>query len=354
MKDNISAADILHDNSLSIEMTNYLYRHHDNLNNPDTCETGYIGPDGNVAFFDGITVSGFIPVEEGMIYMGGGNWDSGYYDENKNFIEKFNSTDSKWTVPTGKGIKYARVAGIGTTTMIIKGTVYPSIEIPYTENDIRFKNDESKELFAKYIGANSSNIKDLNWYAIGDSITQGTNTTDGYMYMKYVAENKGCNYVNYGIAGTRLATSSDDTSLNNNAMSVRIDNYDENADIITIFGGTNDPESTLGTFNDRTTDTVYGALHHICNILVTKYAGKKVGFITPIKYGPSQSNKIVDAIIEVAKYYNIPVLNLYENLGMLFCINDEIKAKYCSDGLHPGNEGHKIIARKVAEWLETL
>ena len=206
-----------------------------------------------------------------------------------------------------------------------------------------------------YLGARKNKLTGLKWYAIGDSITQGTNTTNGYMYMKYIQEDMGLNYINYGIAGTRLATSSDQDTLNQNAMARRIDSYDDTADIITIFGGTNDTVDKLGTFGDTTPDTLYGALDHICKTLLTKYAGKRIGFITPIKYQPSSNeNKIVNAIVEVAKYYNIPVLNLYENLGVLFCINDEIKGKYCSDGLHPTNEGHKVIARVVGNWLETL
>ena len=358
VKDNVNAVDIIKENSISPRMTNFLYIHHENLNNPDTCEQGYIGGNGNVINFNGVFVSGFIEVEEGMQYSGGGNWLSGYYDENKKFIENFNMTGinegkSYWTVPIGKNIKYARVAGIDIDTMIVRGTELPTVYVPYTENDLRFESEEMKELFASYIGASGSPLKGLKANFLGDSITQGTGVSEG-AYHYWIAKDKGLSVCrNYGLAGTRIAVTEEQDR--DRAMCVRYKNMNDDADIIVLFGGTNDREAWLGTFDDRTETTFYGACHILIKGLLEKYPGKRIGVVTPIKYSPtSNENKIVSALKEVASYYNVPVCDLYNELGMCFALNSEIQSVYCPDGLHPNDEGHKIIARKVGAWLETL
>ena len=61
----------------------------------------------------------------------------------------------------------------------------------------------------------------------------------------------------------------------------------------------------------------------------------------------------VDAIIEVAAYYGIPVLDLFRISG----IQPEIPAireRYMPDGLHPCDAGHERIAQRLIGFLKTL
>ena len=58
----------------------------------------------------------------------------------------------------------------------------------------------------------------------------------------------------------------------------------------------------------------------------------------------------VGAIKEVAEYYNLPVLNLFESQKPPYesIINDSL----LDDGVHPNDEGHKFIAEKIKVFLE--
>jgi lysophospholipase L1-like esterase len=58
-------------------------------------------------------------------------------------------------------------------------------------------------------------------------------------------------------------------------------------------------------------------------------------------------------IEEKAKQYQIPVLNLYENLG-IDPNKPEDKEKYTVDGLHFNDAGHHIIAARLGEFLTKL
>lgn len=58
-----------------------------------------------------------------------------------------------------------------------------------------------------------------------------------------------------------------------------MEELDEDADIIGVFGGTNDfghGDAPLGTFGDRTVYTFYGACHYLMNRLVERFPGKAI------------------------------------------------------------------------------
>ena len=61
----------------------------------------------------------------------------------------------------------------------------------------------------------------------------------------------------------------------------------------------------------------------------------------------------VDVILETAKQFNIPALDLYDNLGLdpheEACFNT-----YTADGLHFIDAGHAVIADCLKTFLESL
>ena len=61
----------------------------------------------------------------------------------------------------------------------------------------------------------------------------------------------------------------------------------------------------------------------------------------------------VDVIKEVAAYYGLPVLDLYIKSGMQPAV-PIVKERLMPDGLHPSDEGHKILAQRVKGFLESL
>jgi lysophospholipase L1-like esterase len=154
-------------------------------------------------------------------------------------------------------------------------------------------------------------------------------------------------------------------------FNMRAVNMDDDADLVLVFGGTNDfghGDAPLGEMNDRSVYSFYGALHTLLLTLIRKYTDKQIVFLTPlhrINESPSENTKkhegiaahplcdYVKAIREVCEYYSIPVLDLYKESGMA-CNVKEYCDLYAPDGLHPNDAGHAILAHKIKNFLERL
>ena len=212
---------------------------------------------------------------------------------------------------------------------------------------------------------------------IGDSITEGYRTSGpDAVYHAVLKREAGLAEVrSYGIGGTRYALQKGtewrpfNEWVDINSFSERYDKMDDDADAVVIFGGTNDfghGDAKLGEFSDRTPETFYGACHYVFTGLTKKYLGKPVIVMTPLHRPGDDSvtgeNKgepygtlkdYVDIIREVAEYYSLPVLDLYTTSGLQPVI-DEVREAFIPDGIHPNDEGHKIIASKLKSFLETL
>lgn len=197
---------------------------------------------------------------------------------------------------------------------------------------------------------------------LGDSITEGVNTSKPYHEWLY--DMNGFSKVNnYGIRSTCISTGEDNNFIK------RYPFMDKDADVISVLGGTNDwgHSHKLGNISSRDTDTFYGALKVLCDGLINRYLTKTIFFITPLqRVKPADGCPIgqktnlngntllqyVQAIQEVCASYSIPVLNLYDNC---FCPSiDKVKTNIMQDGLHPNEVGHKIMARKIASFINTL
>jgi len=215
-------------------------------------------------------------------------------------------------------------------------------------------------------------LKGLTINFLGDSITEGYGTSGPeaiyHAILKKEAKLKLAR--NFGIGSTRFASQRGTELKPKNdttdvwSFSERFADMNDDADAVVVFGGTNDfghGDAPFGTFNDRTPDTFFGACHYIFSGLVKKYPDKPIVVITPLhRTWPSDKGDdlmhlrdYVNAIREVAEYYSLPVLDLYATSGMQPAI-PEIKERYMPDGLHPNDDGHKIIAHKLKVFLENL
>ncbi len=56
---------------------------------------------------------------------------------------------------------------------------------------------------------------------------------------------------------------------------------------------------------------------------------------------------------KVAKYYSIPVLDLFSISGLQPKVQT-IHERFMPDGLHPNDDGHRIIADRLVGFLKTL
>ena len=94
--------------------------------------------------------------------------------------------------------------------------------------------------------------------------------------------------VNYGISGTRISRqpAGDPTETYNRDFCSRYDSMDDDADIVVVFGGTNDfghGMAPVGGFSDRTPDTFYGACHYLFAGLLTKYPDAQIVILSPME-----------------------------------------------------------------------
>ena len=213
-------------------------------------------------------------------------------------------------------------------------------------------------------------LEGMTFNFLGDSITEGVGTTaPDRRYFELIKVQKGLSAVNgYGISGTRLAkqsTPSEEPSFDKDFVS-RVDEMCE-ADGVVVFGGTNDyghGDAPVGIFSDRTSETFYGACHTLFSKLIEKYPGKPIVIMTPlhratedeikVKHGVSVTLKTyVDIIREVAEFYSLPVCDMYKISGLQPKI-PVIAEKFIPDGLHPNDDGHKIMAERLGNFLESL
>ena len=205
---------------------------------------------------------------------------------------------------------------------------------------------------------------------LGDSITQGYNAS---VYEKNFVSllEKNLNLKmarNYGISGTRISRQDGGDMAFIEDFCMRAEKMDKNADIVIVFGGTNDfghGTSPMGEFSDRTNYTFYGALHCLCQMLIEKYMGKPIIFMTPLhranetdggegaKMGNNTLSDYVAAIKEVASFYALPVLDLY-SVSMIQPQVEFIRESLCPDGLHPNDLGHKLLADRIKGFIEAL
>ncbi len=207
---------------------------------------------------------------------------------------------------------------------------------------------------------------------LGDSITEGyTASCIEKAFVSRIAQKTGALCRNYGIAGTRIARQEQPSAFEewNRDFCSRVEEMDPDADVIFVFGGTNDyghGAAPLGTFTDRTPDTFYGALHTLYMSLMTKYPQSQIVVATPLhrldeevrfgdpnKYGVEADLKTYVSIIrEVAQYYSLPVLDLFAISGIQPKVPAILEMYMAEDGVHPNDAGHELLANKIIAYLK--
>ena len=200
------------------------------------------------------------------------------------------------------------------------------------------------------------------WLAIGDSITEGSGASEGgtsYNYTYYIRNRTGCFTTNGGVSNTSIARRGD---LEDDIWK-RYATYGDDFDYITVFAGTNDHGNNIeiGEWGDETEKTLYGAMKILCEGMLTKWLGKKIGFILPLpknngadySYPNESFTPYINCIEDVCKRYSIPVLDLYRGSGLAPKI-ETVKGALMPDGLHPNKKGHELISFKIQRFLESL
>ena len=206
---------------------------------------------------------------------------------------------------------------------------------------------------------------------LGDSITEGVGAScfDNIYHQVMKREYGLAEARAYGISGTRIArqTKPSDWEKFDHDFCERYETMDDDADIVVVFGGTNDfghGDAPIGNINDRTPYTFYGALRYLFEGLINKYPAATIVMMTPMHRYNDESTRgdgekpyncgtlrdYVNVIREVADYYSIPVMDLYANSG-IYPMLDAHRERYTIDGLHPNDLGNEVIAHRLGNFL---
>ncbi len=214
---------------------------------------------------------------------------------------------------------------------------------------------------------------------LGDSITEGACTSGvGYRYWEILASRTGAVCLADGRGGSCIARQQHpekhdcwNGNIRHHFVS-RVDSLDGDADVVVVFGGSNDfgfGDALFGTMTDRTEDTFYGALHQLYSSLIERYPQGRIIVMTPLHFieensftrsiqfdGVKREHLLIDyvqAIRQVAEYYALPVLDLYAVSGLQPSVQ-AIRERYMPDGLHPNDAGQKRIAECLENFLRAL
>ncbi len=209
---------------------------------------------------------------------------------------------------------------------------------------------------------------------LGDSITEGyTASRPENRYVDLIAAQTGAICNNYGISGTRIArqtTPSRETTFDQ-CFCDRADGMDENADIVVVFGGTNDyghGDAPLGTLDDTTDNTFCGAVNVLSSKLKTKYPRAEIVVFTPLHRENEDDprgeasckpadvaplSEYVWLLLEIAAKWDLPVFDLYHCSAYDPTVPEK-KQRYTADGLHPNDEGFRLLADEMIGFLRTL
>ncbi len=205
---------------------------------------------------------------------------------------------------------------------------------------------------------------------LGDSITEGAGVEGSNNIYWQRLQQDGAITVGYGIGGTRIAKQINPTTERHDMyFRSRVVDMDSDADVVVVFGGTNDyghGDASFGEFDDRTDGTFYGALHNLYIDLLRKYPESQIVVMTPLhrlnecsEYNECGVRNVgtledyVEAIKQVARYYAIPVLDLYNMSGLQPEV-ESIRERFVPDGLHPSDAGHEKIYNLLKGFLKSL
>lgn len=210
----------------------------------------------------------------------------------------------------------------------------------------------------------------------GDSICYGAGATGGYG--KIIADTYGMTLQNIAVSGGTIAAETYKDTTPRYWICRTINNMDEDADYAIVEGGVNDaasgvnvPLGTLSTGYSATLNdtTFYGAFESMCKQLITRFAGKKVGYIAVHKMidnfnsTKDETTSYYWAAKKCCEKWGIPFLDLNTTVPPFgyFKSSDTdlypLREAYTlnADGWHPNEEGYKkYYVPKITAWLESL
>lgn len=212
------------------------------------------------------------------------------------------------------------------------------------------------------------NFTNLTINFLGDSITEGAWATEPkYNFVSRIGEKLGCKVNNYGISGTRIAmqTVPSANPVFDKDFLTRAKEMSD-ADIVFVFGGTNDyghGDSEIGDLTSLDSHTFCGAVRNLATYLCERYGKRNVCFILPLhRYDEDNPRGEFGAQTKLRpslKEYVKAEIAVLDDMGMRYLdFRDSFPTpavntptEYFQDGLHPTNKGHELIADMISDYV---
>lgn len=210
---------------------------------------------------------------------------------------------------------------------------------------------------------------------LGDSLTEGVGARSAEKaYPAVLAKLTGAVVNNYGVSGSRITDISSSVS-NPGSFVDRMYAMDKAADLVIVFGGTNDfwfGDCPIGKRTDTSASTFYGALNTMIPYLKSAYANADIVFIVPYQqskgadenksysrstygnYGSGTLGQYRVAMLDRCAFYGVPVLDLYMDYELNTVDNRqalEQYGNYLCDGCHLNDAGYNLLARKIYQFI---
>lgn len=285
------------------------------------------------------------------------------------------ATASNRTITIPNGVKYI---GIN-----IDNNYLNSFKIYINNNEIKFDNGNRYELewltfteeqIKSIINISNSRFSNYKVLFIGDSITENNYRANTNWVNNITNWLNIDNYLNGGMSGTGILQ----TFSNFPNWLTKLDDYDNDYDLILIMGDMNDfisgeifNPSNLGNYGDSTTSTFYGTLKVYLEAILNKYPLAKIGWITStprnkripntddlLHSKTSIFNTANNIIKEMCNNYSIPVLDLYNESNLYPWLSDNREeyfkpdtGDYSADGTHPNSKGQLIMSYKIYDFI---
>lgn len=214
----------------------------------------------------------------------------------------------------------------------------------------------------------------------GDSICLGRTTSSGtttHLLHDILSKEYGIKAMNYAVGGACWCHRADRP----HDLSALVPSSTIDTDFILLFAGTNDygTNKVLGTIDDTPSgevgNTFYAAMHYVLQYIFTQKPNAEVAIVTPTfrsyvsSGGSGDTYNTVrnsagctlgdysDAMIEVAKLYNVPILDM-RKMGPINKFNYASMLEEQSEGdhlyLHPKDATYDILYHKICNWLMTV
>lgn len=260
-----------------------------------------------------------------------------------------------WALYVQGNISYSSIEGV-TSYNILNGElqIRPDIEIGLS---IRYISTQAE-----------SELRGKKMTIIGDSWVEGEGVPNNLTWHGLITDKNGMIGVNLGLGGCCLsynnAYNSTDGNFNKEKSVVnRLNNIPSDSDYILMLAGTNDiltSDVIIGNIDDEDITTICGAMNKICSDLQTNYPSSKIGIIMPFYVNnPLLTSKqryidVVNALINIAEKYSIPVFNSMINGGINFYNTSLSKMYTLGDKTHLNELGHSYISNRLGYFVKSL